>query len=343
MRIDIKSWCDFLSKEYLEYLSERHIYIWGAYEEGKHVYDAILFNGGKIRGFIDNDKNKSEYMGLKVIPQEDIPFQKDIYIIVAARRNNEITEFLKQCELQVYKDYIVIDRRKTILNSVNCYMDSEGNVIDSNTYIRDCNVIVEGYGSHLNIGKNVLFGKNCEISMGYNSQIWIGADCSFGDHTEISVWDHSKLIIGNHCTFGKNSLISSDGYVKVGNENWFGFNTYLTSGDQGRIYIGNDCLFSNGIKIRPDAGHTLFDVEEDKDFKELHLNQIRIEDHVWVGLDVIILGDAEIGNGSVVGAGSLIKKIYPGKSVIAGNPARIIRRNILWDKEVNKNFKNRNI
>ena len=54
-----------------------------------------------------------------------------------------------------------------------------------------------------------------------------------------------------------------------------------------------------------------------------------IEDEVWVGGGATILHGVTIGRGSVIGAGAVVTKSVPPYSVVAGNPARVIRER--WD------------
>ncbi len=53
--------------------------------------------------------------------------------------------------------------------------------------------------------------------------------------------------------------------------------------------------------------------------------KIQIGDGVWIGAGVTILNGASIGNGSVIGAGTVIDFEVPAMSVVAGNPARVVR------------------
>lgn len=60
------------------------------------------------------------------------------------------------------------------------------------------------------------------------------------------------------------------------------------------------------------------------------VGSIVLEDRVWVGAHAIILRGVEIGEGAVVAAGSVVVSNVPSRCLVAGNPARIVRRNVDW-------------
>lgn len=96
-----------------------------------------------------------------------------------------------------------------------------------------------------------------------------------------------------------------------------------------RIQIGAGALFSNNIEVHSTDYHGIYDntgkrINPDED--------IVIGNNVWIGLGCKILKGAAIQAGSVVGAGSLVTRKFNEENVIlAGNPARIIKHNIIWD------------
>ncbi len=52
---------------------------------------------------------------------------------------------------------------------------------------------------------------------------------------------------------------------------------------------------------------------------------IRLGDHCWIGMNAVILPGVELGENVIVGAGAVVTKSFPSYTIIAGNPARVIR------------------
>ena len=98
------------------------------------------------------------------------------------------------------------------------------------------------------------------------------------------------------------------------------------------LIIGDDCLLASDIKIWGSDAHSILD----KDTLEI-LNfsdgPITIGNHVWIGESVILTKKTRIKDDCVVAAGTICCHDYQESNVvIAGNPGKIIRRNIIWDK-----------
>ncbi len=117
--------------------------------------------------------------------------------------------------------------------------------------------------------------------------------------------------------------LSRNAYVEIGE------NTAMTGV---RIYsavsvvIGKRCLIGTGTMILDTDGHELDpDVRKVNPSSRGTLLPVIIGDDVLVGAHSIILKGANIGSGSVVGAGSVVTGKFPERSIIAGNPARLIR------------------
>ncbi len=96
------------------------------------------------------------------------------------------------------------------------------------------------------------------------------------------------------------------------------------------MVIGENNLWSSNIVVRTTDGHPIFSLDAPGKI----INRSRptvIGDNVWIGASVVIMKGVEISDNSVVGQGALVTK-SPGESnvVVAGNPARIVKRGIYW-------------
>lgn len=96
------------------------------------------------------------------------------------------------------------------------------------------------------------------------------------------------------------------------------------------IRIGDDVMIASDVQIRADDGHPIFDVRTGK--RVNRSRSITIGNHVWLGLESCILAGASIGDGSVVGMRSIVTRALPNNVVAAGVPAKVVRRNIAWER-----------
>ena len=91
--------------------------------------------------------------------------------------------------------------------------------------------------------------------------------------------------------------------------------------DQGGIEIGDGSLIGHNTTIAT-LNH---DFNPDKR-ANLHPSPVKIGKNVWIGSDCTILPGVEIGDGAVIGAGSVVTKNVPANSIAVGNPARVIKQ-----------------
>lgn len=145
------------------------------------------------------------------------------------------------------------------------------------------------------------------INSSYRQSFKVGNGSSIRRGTIISI--HSKNV--------QSSII-------IGTNTYVGENNNLRAAD-GIIRIGNHCLISQGVTIVT-SNHSIKDrriiTEQPWDSKR---SKVIIEDGVWVGANAVILPDVTIGEGAVVGAGSIVTKDVPSYAIVAGNPSKIIK------------------
>lgn len=152
------------------------------------------------------------------------------------------------------------------------------------------------------------------------------------DKVEIRFNGENALI-----TLGENVRIVNSLYIECGNEtkvtigNNTSFDKTIIFSAYANIEIGNDCMFSYDVYLRNHDSHFIFDKTTGGRIN--YGKSIEIKDHVWVGQNSILLPGVKVGEGSVVGAGCITSSSFPNNVVIAGNPGRVIRKEIEWDRK----------
>ncbi len=114
------------------------------------------------------------------------------------------------------------------------------------------------------------------------------------------------------CEFGKNIFIGNDVYINFG----------AVLLDCSRISIGNNVLIGPNVGMYS-ANHSL-DPEE-RAQGALIGGRISIGDKAWIAGDVKIMAGVSIGEGAVIGCGSIVTHDIPPRTLAAGNPCRVIR------------------
>lgn len=143
--------------------------------------------------------------------------------------------------------------------------------------------------------------------------ISVGQGTLLGKHIVLTAFEkrgdqtfQPRISIGDHCILGEHMHITAVGNVKIGNNLLAGRFCLITDNSHGMINYGE--LSTHPID-RP-----------------LSHKDVSIGDNVWLGDAVRILPGVTIGNGCIIGAGSIVTKDVPDFCVAAGNPARIIKR-----------------
>ncbi len=91
-----------------------------------------------------------------------------------------------------------------------------------------------------------------------------------------------------------------------------------------KVTIGDRVLFGPNVQILPPS-HPLDPVARNGRYGAEYALPITIKNDVWVGGGAIILGGVVVGEGAVVGAGAVVTRDVPAYTVVAGNPARVVR------------------
>jgi maltose O-acetyltransferase len=116
-----------------------------------------------------------------------------------------------------------------------------------------------------------------------------------------------------NCIYGEN--------INLGDNVFFNMNCMVI--DNNTVRIGDHAMLGPGVQIYT-AAHPL-DAESRNQGWEV-TRPVTIGDSVWIGGSAILLPGVTIGDESVIGAGAVVTRDVPARVVVAGNPARIIRK-----------------
>ncbi|MBR0883354.1 acetyltransferase-like isoleucine patch superfamily enzyme [Bradyrhizobium japonicum] len=148
-----------------------------------------------------------------------------------------------------------------------------------------------------------------------------------GDSDKITVGQHSR-ILGELLTFAHGGEISLGEwcYVGEGSRIW----------SAASIIIGNRVLISHSANVFDNLTHPLGAAARHQQIRQifshghprdisLDESPVRICDDAWIGAGAMVLRGVTVGEGGVVAAGAVVTKDVPAFSVVAGNPAVLIR------------------
>ena len=132
-----------------------------------------------------------------------------------------------------------------------------------------------------------------------------------------------RLFIGSHSALFDDVILSGVGEVHIGDRSTIGHNSVLVSRE--RIQIGNDCMLAAFCYVL-DVDHEFDDPAAPIPQQGLRVKPVVVGNDVWVGAGSFILRGVTIGDGAVVAANSVVTEDVPPYTVVAGSPARVIKK-----------------
>ncbi len=174
------------------------------------------------------------------------------------------------------------------------------------------------------------------FSMGKQVKLFNPRHIEFRGNNLVGDYSYLHALGKNSITFGKNSGVGSfcqvissvqfhdiSGFIKLGDNVWIGDGSNI--GGAGGVTIGDDTFMGQYITIHPenhrfDDPNTLFRLQG------VTRKGIKIGKNCWIGAKTTITDGVTIGNNCVVAAGSVVTKNVESNSLIAGVPARLIRK-----------------
>lgn len=130
----------------------------------------------------------------------------------------------------------------------------------------------------------------------------------------------SRIVIGSNDNFRRGLQLRAvnNGVIEIGSNCFINTNVTITSLQ--KISIGNDVKIANNVVI-VDHDHNYSD-----DLKGYNTKEVTIGDKVWIGANCAILKGSHIGKHAVVAAGSIVTGDVPENAVVAGVPAKVVKK-----------------
>lgn len=149
--------------------------------------------------------------------------------------------------------------------------------------------------------------------------------------TRIDLDNNSILVMGF------NTIILPGTYITANNNAaiLIGDNSYLshevTINARSRVEIGKNVMVGQQVRIMDYDGHYIFSLEDEE--KTLNISKpVIIESNVWIGFRATILKGVKIGKNSIIAANACVTTDVPSNVIVAGNPAKIVKENVRWER-----------
>jgi acetyltransferase-like isoleucine patch superfamily enzyme len=207
---------------------------------------------------------------------------------------------------------------KDTLLSINLKLKNKVKIQGNNNdfqlegFIFDAEILIKGNNNKLILKKGAVVSNVFVMVSGNNNVIFLDEKV---EHKQGKLW-----IEGNNCQISIGKQTTIEGAIVAAVEN------------NSQITIGEDCMFSTDIEIRTSDSHSIVDATIGKRLNPA--KSIKIGNHVWLGAKVLVLKGSQIDDNSVVGIASIVTKHIPANSLAVGAPAKVLKENINWSREI---------
>lgn len=186
---------------------------------------------------------------------------------------------------------------------------------------------------------DIFVPRNTKVRLGENASIEVHGFCIIDGYRQksfVHVGNGGRLIL-DHNSIGRGSTISVEDGASVS----VGYMTFMESGiiihARTGVCIGEFSMIDDDVRIDDTNKEILyFDEANSTD------SQIRIGTHVLLNKGCIVKGSSILNDETIVSEYSVVKDVFPPRTLLAGNPAKEIKKNINWKHNFENKWKYRN-
>ena len=278
------------------------------------------------RKYLLEDEGKSEF-GYKIIPYAKLHKIEADSVIIATQKYLSLEKSLKKIFpakiIMPLVKFSIKEQTSILLNKISFikkFRQSKNNTI----------VLIKANGKKIYSPKI----KNFETKFsGKNNYIEIHEPIDIEQRIYISGDSDNKVVIypNNEHRYLK-VLMGNKNTLTIGrNTSSVNLAIHMFSGENKSVTIGDDCQFSWDIMLRTTDAHTVYNIKTREVINPA--KDIFIGDHVWICANTTVLKGSKIASNCMVGTGSIINKEFNDENcMIAGAPAKVIKRDINWDR-----------
>lgn len=191
---------------------------------------------------------------------------------------------------------------------------------------------------------NFFLNKLISPILRYKGNISVGQNTIFLNNFNIINSNFNHVDIGEESIIGATIIFEKKGgNVSIGNRVYIGDSKIICKSS---ITFENDILVAWGVTFYDHNSHSLnyknrqkdicqvlYDHKNhsgnylaNKDWSDVESRPILIKNNAWIGMHSFIMKGVTVGEGAIVAAGSVVTKDVPSFTVVAGNPARVVKQ-----------------
>lgn len=180
-------------------------------------------------------------------------------------------------------------------------------------------IVLRGTRLRLERGARIRVPRGCRLVLGKHHMAGAPASLHMMRGARLTVSGQGRVTISR----GARLLVMKGAHLEVGAETTIHYNAAITC--MQHISIAPFCAISWNTNILDGNLHELIV----GGVAQPRTRPVTLGSYAWIGCGATVIG-ATIGAGAVVGAGSVVTRDVPDRVVVAGNPARVIKKDVSW-------------